>query len=128
MEAIHTGSAWGVPTLLSQAVRAGDFLFVSGQVPRHPNGELVTGDFEAEVRRTLDNIEAVIKAAGGSLRDVCKVTAYLASQELFERFNTVYLSYFTSHPLPARTAVICQLPKAALRIEIDAVAYISLGR
>src|SRR5262245_50702211 len=57
VEAIRTDAAWGLSTMLSQAVRVGDLLFVSGQVPRYPNGELVTGNFEAEVRRTLDNIK-----------------------------------------------------------------------
>ena len=124
MEPVQSGAAWGLPSLLSQAMRVGDLLFISGQVPRYPNGELVTGDFEAEVRRTLDNIKAVVETAGGSLRDICKITAYLVSPDLFEAFNRVYLTYFTA-PLPARTTVVCQLPKPFLRVEIDAIASLA---
>jgi 2-iminobutanoate/2-iminopropanoate deaminase len=126
MEGIRTEAAWGVPSLLSQAVRVGDLLFISGQVPRHPDGTLVSGDFEAEVRRTLDNIKAVVEAAGGHVGDVCKITAYLVSPDLFETFNKVYLTYFTP-PMPARTTVICQLPKPFLRVEIDAIAALEAG-
>jgi len=124
MKEIQTDSAWGLRSLLSQAVRAGDTLYISGQVPRHADGSLVSGDFEAEVRRVFDNITAVVVAAGGSLRNVCKVTAYLAAPELFEQFNAVYLTYFDYEPRPARTTVCCQLPKPFLRVEVDAIAWL----
>lgn len=110
---------------LSQGVRAGDILFLSGQVPRDPDtGELVKGDFEAEVRRVLENVKAVVEAAGGSLSRICKINAYVSDPTLVPAFNNVYREYFTARPLPCRTTVGCSLGNPDIHIEVDAVAYL----
>ncbi|WP_207926969.1 RidA family protein [Actinocrispum wychmicini] len=111
---------------LPHGVRAGDFVFVSGQVAALPDGTIVTGDFEAEVRAVLDNVRNVVEAAGGTLADVCKVTVFLGNTTLFERMNRVYQEYFTP-PYPARSTVLAPLSNPDLRIEIEAVAYIPAG-
>jgi 2-iminobutanoate/2-iminopropanoate deaminase len=111
---------------LSQGVRAGDYVFVAGQTAVLPDGTVVTGDFEAEVRAVLDNVRHVVNEAGGSLRDVCKVTVFLGNTVLFEPMNRVYEEYFAP-PYPARSTVLAPLSDPDLRIEIEAVAYIPAG-
>lgn len=106
----------------SQAVRAGQLLFLSGQVALDPStGQLVDGDVAAQTRRVMDNLGAVLTAAGLSLADVVRTTVYLADMNDFTAVNEVYGSYFTT-PAPARATVqVARLPKDA-RVEIDAVA------
>jgi 2-iminobutanoate/2-iminopropanoate deaminase len=124
MKFIETQDADRSPVPISQAVRAGDTLYLSGQVGCRPGGEWATGeDFETEVRVTLDNVRAVVEAAGGSLRSICKVVAFLADPTLFERWNAVYREYFAA-PFPARSTICCGLIRADLRIEIEAVAWL----
>jgi 2-iminobutanoate/2-iminopropanoate deaminase len=106
----------------SQAVRAGQLLFLSGQVPLDPaSGLIVSGDITAQTRRTLDNIRAVLTAAGLSLANVVRTTIFLADMNDFAAVNEVYGQYF-SQPFPARVTVqVARLPKDA-RVEIDAIA------
>lgn len=106
----------------SQAVRAGQFLFVSGQVPIDPaTGDLVAGDIAVQTERVLRNIDAILKAAALSLDAVVRTTVYLADMNEFAAMNEVYGRFFTS-PAPARATVqVSRLPKDA-RIEIDAIA------
>ena len=106
----------------SQAVRSGDFLFLSGQIPLDPaTGNLVAGDIAAQTRRVLDNLVAVLEAAGASMDDVVKTTIFLADMDDFGAMNEVYGAYF-SGVAPARAAVqAARLPKDA-RIEIEATA------
>jgi len=108
----------------SQAVRAGGFLFLSGQIPLDPaTGQVVDGDVTAQTRRVLDNLQAVLAAAGASLDAVVRTTIYLADLGDFATVNEVYGSYFAS-PAPARSTVqVARLPRDA-RIEIDAIAHI----
>jgi len=108
---------------LSQAIRAGDYVYTSGHIAARPDGTIVTGDFAAETRAVLDNVRAVVRAAGGTLADVCKVTAYLFNATLFEPFNDVYREYFTA-PYPARSTVLAPLSNPDLRIEVEAVVYL----
>jgi 2-iminobutanoate/2-iminopropanoate deaminase len=108
---------------LSHAIRAGDYVYTSGHIAARPDGTIVTGDFAAEVRAVLDNVRAVVRTAGGTLADVCKVTAYLLNATLFEPFNEVYREYFTA-PYPARSTVLAPLSNPDLRIEVEAVAYV----
>jgi 2-iminobutanoate/2-iminopropanoate deaminase len=104
----------------SPGVRAGDFLFISGQVPRDPRtGELVGDDVAAQSRQTLDNLRGVLAAAGASLQDVVSVTVHLAHTDDWGAFDVVYRETFTA-PFPTRTVV-----GAALRgilVEVTAVA------
>ncbi len=107
------------------AVRAGDFLFVAGQVARGPNGQIVgEGDVEAQTAQVLDNIQAVLATAGCTLRDVVKVTCYLTDIRHRERVGAVRRRYFGEH-LPASTTVeVANLGERELLIEIDAVALV----
>jgi len=106
----------------SQAVRVGQLLFVSGQVPLDPaTGEIVAGDIAAQTRRVFDNLAAVLKAGGRSFNDVVRTTVFLADMNDFAEVNKVYGSYF-SEPYPARATVqVARLPKDA-RVEIDVIA------
>ena len=106
----------------SQAVRAGQLLFLSGQVPLDPaTGEIVSGDIAEQTRRVFENLAAVLKAGGRSLSDVVRTTVFLADMNDFAEVNKVYGSYF-SEPYPARATVqVARLPKDA-RVEIDLIA------
>ena len=106
----------------SQAVRAGQLLFVSGQVPLDPaTGQIVSGDIAAQTRRVFDNLGAVLKAGGRSFADVVRTTIFLADMNDFAAVNEVYGTYF-SEPYPARATVqVARLPKDA-RVEIDLIA------
>ena len=106
----------------SQAVRAGQLLFLSGQVPLDPaTGELVIGDIAAQTRRVFENLAAVLKAADRSFADVVRTTVFLADMNDFAAVNQVYGTYF-SEPYPARATVqVARLPKDA-RVEIDVIA------
>jgi 2-iminobutanoate/2-iminopropanoate deaminase len=106
----------------SQAIRAGQLLFLSGQVPLDPvTGQMVTGDIAAETRRVFENLDAVLKAGGRSFADVVRTTVYLADMNDFAAMNEVYGQYF-SEPFPARATVqVARLPKDA-RVEIDLIA------
>ena len=106
----------------SQAVRAGQLLFVSGQVPLDPaTGQIVSGDIAAQTRRVFDNLGAVLKAGGRSFADVVRTTVFLADMNDFATVNEIYGTYF-SEPYPARATVqVARLPKDA-RVEIDVIA------
>lgn len=111
----------------SQAVKAGDFLFISGQVPIDPNTrKVVMGDIAIQTKQTLENIKAILSAAGLSLKDVVKVTFFLKDIKDFRKMNETYGAYFKEDP-PARTTVQAQLATEKMLIEIDAVAYSPSG-
>jgi 2-iminobutanoate/2-iminopropanoate deaminase len=105
----------------SQAVRAGGLLFVAGQIPLDPNGNLVEGDVVVQARRVLDNIGAILKAAGLTFANVVRTTVFLADLDDMAAMNQVYAAYF-SEPYPARATVqVARLPRD-VRIEIEAIA------
>ena len=105
----------------SQAIRAGNTVYVSGQIPLDPaTGELVSGDMEAQVRRVFENLEAIALAAGGSLADAAKLTVYLIDLGHFQLVNRVMAEY-VPQPYPARAAIaVAALPRGAA-VEIDCV-------
>ena len=105
----------------SQAIKAGNTVYLSGQIPLDPaTGELVAGDIEAQVRRVFDNLRAVARAAGGELADAVKLTVYLMDLGHFQLVNKVMAEYFAA-PYPARAAVgVAALPRGAT-IEVDGV-------
>lgn len=107
----------------SQAVRAGDSVYVSGQIPLDPaSGEIVDGGIADHVRQVFDNLKALAEEAGASLDDVVKLTVYLTSMDNFAVVNEIMASYF-SEPYPARAAVgVAELPKG-VAVEMDAVIY-----
>ena len=108
----------------SQAVKAGNTVYLSGQIPLDPKTmELVGTEVEAQVRRVFDNLRAVARAAGGSLADAVKVNVYLTDLGNFQTVNKVMAEYF-SQPYPARAALgVASLPRGAA-VEIDAVLVV----
>jgi reactive intermediate/imine deaminase len=105
----------------SQAVRAGDTIYVSGQIPLDPaTGVLVSGDIEAEIRRVFENLQAIAVAAGGSLAHTVKLTVFLTDMSHFAKVNEIMATYFST-PYPARAAVgVAALPRGA-RIEMECI-------
>ena len=108
----------------SQAVRAGNTVYLSGQIPLDPKtGELVSGDFALETRRVFDNLKAVAETAGDGFKDVVRVTIYLTDLADFPKVNEIMAEYF-KEPYPARvTIAVASLPRGA-RVEIDAVMVV----
>ena len=106
----------------SQAIEAGGFVFVSGQIPLIPaTGELVEGSVEVQTARVLENLKAILEAAGSSLENVVKTTVYITNMDDFAKVNGIYGQYFQENP-PARVWVeVSKLPKGAL-VEIDVIA------
>ena len=106
----------------SQAIEAGGFVFVSGQIPLIPaTGELVEGSVEVQTARVLENLKAILEAAGSSLESVVKTTVYITNMDDFAKVNGIYGQYFQDNP-PARVCVeVSKLPKGAL-VEIDVIA------
>lgn len=118
---IHTDRAPAAIGPYSQAVRMGDTVFLSGQIPLDPaTGELVAGDIGAQARRAFDNLNAVCEAAGGSLADVARLGLYLTDLGDFAAVNAVMAEYFEA-PYPARSTIeVSALPKGAA-FEVDAI-------
>lgn len=105
----------------SQAVQAGDFLFVSGQIPLTPQGEMAGEDIVVQTIQVLENLKAILAAAGLTLQDVVKTTVYLTDLADFAEMNRVYAEYFGERPPARATVQVAGLPKGA-RVEIDAIA------
>ena len=119
--AIHTDQAPAAIGPYSQAVRAGNTVYLSGQIPLDPaTGELVPGDIQAQARRAFDNLRAVCEAVGGSLEQVARLGLYVTDLADFAAVNAVMAEYFDA-PYPARSTIqVSALPKAAA-FEVDAV-------
>ena len=108
----------------SQAVKLGNLLFVSGQIPIDPQtGDLVEGGIQQQVKQIISNIEAILKEAGSSLDQVVKTTVYICNMDDFPQVNSEYENYFNTDP-PARACVeVSRLPKDVV-VEIDAIASV----
>jgi 2-iminobutanoate/2-iminopropanoate deaminase len=108
----------------SQAIEVGDLLFVSGQIPIDPaTGKFEHRDIKGQARQSLENVKAIVEAAGLTLADVVKVNVSLTDMSAFADVNAIYAGYFTGECLPARAVVeVAALPKGAL-IEIEAIAH-----
>lgn len=123
-EAIRTDKVPPAVGPYSQGIRAGNFIFTSGQLPAKPTGELIREDIAAATRHSLENVRSVLKAASVQMDDVIKVTIFLTDMADFTAVNTVYEEFFSGVP-PARSCVqVAALPKGA-PIEIEAVAHLS---
>jgi reactive intermediate/imine deaminase len=122
MEEISTDAAPASIGPYSQGIRDGDRIYVSGQGPVDPaTGEVVSEDVQAQTARTLENVDAVLRAAGRSLDDVVKTTVFVTDIDDYDAVNEVYEEY-TTLPYPARSAVeVADLP-IDIRVEIEAVA------
>lgn len=120
-EIIQTDRAPAAIGTYSQAVKVGDTVYLSGQIPLDPGtGQLVEGDIEAQIRRVFDNLAAVAKAAGGSLADTVKLSVFLLDLGHFARFNQIMAEYFPQ-PYPARAAIgVAALPRGA-QVEMEAI-------
>ncbi|MBE3555631.1 MAG: RidA family protein [Firmicutes bacterium] len=127
-EAVRTPKAPAAIGPYNQAIQAGEWLFVSGQLPIDPeSGQLVDGPIETQVTQILHNIEAILQAAGAALGDVVKTTIFVTDLALFDRVNQAY-GALLREPLPARSTVqVAALPKGA-PVEIEAIARIGGGR
>jgi reactive intermediate/imine deaminase len=123
-QTIHTPNAPQAIGPYSQAVRAGDTVYLSGQIPLDPKTmQLVSGDIEAEIRQVFENLKAVAAAAGGTLANAVKVNVFLTDLANFAKVNDIMAAY-CSQPYPARAAIgVAQLPRGA-RVEIECVLYL----
>jgi 2-iminobutanoate/2-iminopropanoate deaminase len=112
----------------SQAVKAGGFVFASGQIPLDPEtGELVTGGIEAEVRQAIGNLKTVLEGSGAGLQTIVKTTLFIAHMEDFPKINKVYAELFPDGP-PARSCVeVSALPRGA-QVEVEAIATCCLPK
>ena len=124
-ERIQTDKAPGAIGPYSQAIRAGGFVFVSGQIPTDPaTGDFVKGGVGEQTERVLQNLKAVLEAAGSSLDLIVKTTVFLADMKEFAEMNEVYAKFFTGAPPARATVAAAGLPRDA-RVEIEAVALVS---
>ena len=124
IEAVATSSAPKAIGPYSQAVKANGFIFASGQVALDPQTQqLVQGDVAAQTERTLENLKAVVEAAGSSLARAVKTTVYLADMGDFAKMNEVYARYFPGTPPARATVQVSRLPRDA-RVEIDLIALL----
>lgn len=123
LEKIYSADAPAPIGPYNQAVRVGDFVFCSGQVPLDPaTGELVTGDIAAQTRQVMKNIAAVLAAASTTFASVVKTTIFLVDMSDFAAVNTVYGEYFTDTAPARSTVAVAALPRGA-RLEIEVIAF-----
>ena len=123
MKTIATPEAPAAIGTYSQAVRAGDTVYLSGQIPLDPKSMQIVEGFENQVRRVFDNLQAVCQAAGGDFSKVVRVTIYLIDLAYFPKVNEIMATYF-KEPYPARVTVgVSSLPRGS-QVEIDAVMYL----
>ena len=120
-KAIKTSKAPGAVGPYSQGIHAGDLIFVSGQLPANTEGVLIIDDIAAATRHSLENVNAVLSAAGARMDDVVKATVFLTDMGDFSAMNKVYGEFF-SDPFPARACIeVAALPKGA-KVEIEVIA------
>ncbi|MDX1572450.1 MAG: RidA family protein [Methylophaga sp.] len=123
-EIIHTANAPEAIGTYSQAIKVGDVVYLSGQIPLVPETmTVIEGDFATQTRRVFDNLSAVAEAAGGSLQDVVKLNIFLTDLSHFGTVNEIMAEYF-QQPYPARAAIgVASLPKA-VPVEMDAIMHL----
>jgi 2-iminobutanoate/2-iminopropanoate deaminase len=126
MQRIQTNKAPAAIGAYSQAVKVGDMIYTSGQIPLTPQGELVTGDIHDQTRQILNNLQAVLEEAGSSLSQIVKTTIYLTNMDDFIAVNTVYGEYFAGS-YPARSTVAVKTLPKNVDIEIDAIAVAEMN-
>lgn len=123
-EIISTNEAPAAIGPYSQAVKVGDIVFVSGQIPLDPaTGEMVPGDVEAQTKRVMENLRAVLAAAGAGFEHVVRSTIYLTNLGDFAKVNAIYGSYFPKEPPARATVQVSALPRGS-QVEIDVVAHL----
>ena len=107
---------------ISLAVRSGDFIFISGLMPKDEDGQLVTGDITHQANAVMKRLQSTVEKAGCTMDDVVKCTVWLTHAEDFAEFNRVYAGFF-AEPRPARTTVRADLILPGVRIEIEAICH-----
>lgn len=122
-EIISSGNAPKAIGPYSQAVKVGNFVFVSGQIPVDPKTGELKIDIKEATEQIIKNIEEILKTVGVGLESIVKTTVFLTNMEDFQLFNTTYEKFFTKEPPARSTIAIKELPKGA-RLEIEAIAYI----
>ena len=123
LQILHTDAAPAAIGPYSQAVKVGNLLFSSGQIPLTPEGQMVTGDAQVQARQVFANLQAILEAAGTMSSRVVKATVFVADLADFDVINKVYAEFFGGHR-PARTTVqVAKLPRDA-KVEIDVVALL----
>lgn len=123
-QAIHTPQAPAAIGPYAQAVQAGGFLFTSGQLPINPKDGQIPATVAEQTRQSLENIKAILEAAGSGMDKVVKTTVFLKDMNTFAQMNEVYAMFFDKDAVPARSAVeVARLPKDAL-VEIEAIAIL----
>lgn len=123
MQRVQTDKAPAAIGPYSQAVKVGNMVYTSGQIPMTAEGELVSGDIHDQIRQILNNLTEVLEASGSSLQQIIKTTIYLTDMDDFIAVNTVYGEYF-SGSYPARTTVAVKTLPKNVDIEIDAIAVV----
>lgn len=124
MEAIATDDAFQTSAPLSQAMKHGDTVYVSGNVPIAPDGDgIVSDDVGEQTEQVMENISAILDAAGTSMDNVLKAGVYLTDMDEFAAMNEVYKEYM-SEPYPARTAVKAEMASDEIKVEIDVIAAV----
>lgn len=125
IEQIQTDEAYESSAPLSQAIRHGDTLYVSGNVPVDPEtGDLVEGGVGPQTRQVLENVEAILEEAGTSMDNVVRAGVFMTDMDAFGEMNDVYTE-FMSEPYPARTAVKAEMANPDIQVEIDVVAALA---
>jgi len=121
---ISTNKAPSAIGVYSQAIRAGNLVFISGQIPLDPKSmQMIDGDINDHIKQVLTNIKSIVEESGGTMNDIVKINVYLKDLEHFQNVNSVMESYF-DEPYPARAAVeVSRLPKD-VSIEMDAILYV----
>jgi 2-iminobutanoate/2-iminopropanoate deaminase len=124
MEAIATDEAFQTSAPLSQAIKHGDTVYVSGNVPIAPGGDgIVSDDMGEQTEQVMENISAILEAAGTSMDNVVRAGVFLTDMDEFGAMNEVYQEYM-SEPYPARTAVKAEMASEEIKVEIDVVAAV----
>jgi len=121
MRTIQTDQAPQAIGPYSQAMKVGDFIFTSGQIALTPNGVMVQDDIELQTKQVMQNLKAVLEAAGSSLQNVVKTTIFLANMDDFAKVNAIYEKWFEGHKPARSTVAVKTLPKNAL-VEIECIA------
>jgi len=122
--AISTSEAPAAIGPYSQAIRSGNLLFVSGQIPLDPaTGQVVPGDIAVQTMRVLENLAAILEAAGSDLSKVLKTTVYMRDLEEFGKMNEIYAQHFAENPPARATAQVARLPRD-VSVEIDLIAEV----
>ena len=122
MEVVSTDQAPQPNVPLSQAVKSGNLIFVSGITPFTLSLELAVGDFEAQMKQTMENLGAILRASGTDFDRVLKTTVILARREDWRRMNDIYATYWPNRKFPARTAYGAPLPHPDFLVEVECVA------